>query len=135
MLNSTTIALAIARPCEEVYEFLLEPTNFSKWAFTGEVNMRHLGGQDWAVETSVGPRILRLARRNKFGVLDHFSMLAEGDAPHPIGMRVMVNGEGTELIYTCFQRATMGDSEFASMVEWITTDLMALKSLLEAHEE
>jgi len=135
MLNSRTIDIAIARPCEEVYEFLLDPMNFPKWAFTGDVNMRHLGGQDWAVETSVGPRILRLARRNALGVLDHFSMLDADDPPHPIGMRVIANQDGTELIYTCFQRASVSDSEFDSMVEWITTDLMALKSLLEAREE
>lgn len=135
MLTSRTFGIPIARPVDEVYEFLLEPTNFAKWAFVGDTQMRHLGGRDWLVETSVGTRILRLAERNAFGILDHFSLLTPDDTPHPIAMRVIANEGGTELAYTCFQRRDMSDEQWLSMIEWITADLLALKSLLEAGEE
>jgi len=135
MLNSYTFTLPIDRPLAVVYEFLLEPRNFAKWAFVGDVNMKHLGGQDWSVESSVGPRILRFAVRNDFGVLDHFAFLTPDSPPHPIAMRVVANGDGTELLYTSFQRPQMPDAEWRSMIEWVNTDLMALKSLLEAHQE
>jgi hypothetical protein len=135
MLNSRTFGIPIARPPDEVFEFLIEPTNFAKWAFVGDTQMRHLGGRDWEVETSVGTRILRFAEWNALGILDHFSLLTPDDTPHPIAMRVIANEGGTELSYTCFQRSGMTDEQWASMIEWITADLLALKSLLEAGEE
>ena len=135
MLNSKTTSLSIARPVEVVYEFLLEPTNFAKWAFVGDVAMRHLRGREWSVETSVGPRIVRFAERNGFGVLDHFILRHDGDTPHLIAMRVVPNGEGTELIYSYFQRRDVSDAEWHSTLEWIMADLLGLKSLLEARQE
>jgi len=131
MLDSETFGFAIARPFQEVYEFLLEPTNFAKWAFVGDVAMRHLGGRDWTMETSVGPRIIRFARRNGLGVLDHTALRHAGDAPHPTGMWLVANGAGSELIYTNYRRPGMGDAEWASLKDWLATDLLALQSLLE----
>ena len=46
-------------------------------------------------------------------------------------MRVMPNEEGTELVFTFYQRPGMSDEEFASAIEWVTTDFLTLKSLLE----
>lgn len=135
MLNSHTFSVQIDRPLDDVYEFLLKPTNFGKWVFAGDASMRHVGGRDWAVETSVGPRIIRFAERNSFGILDYFALLTPDSPPHPIPMRVVANGEGTELIYTSFQRPGMSEVEWNSVIEWVTVDLLALKSLLEAHQE
>lgn len=132
MYESETFGFAIARPLREVYEFLLEPTNFSRWAFVGDQKMRHLGGREWSVETSVGPRILGFAARNRFGILDHTARTAEGALPHPTGMWVVENGAGTELVYTNFRRPGMGEVEWASLKTWLVTDLLALQSLLEA---
>lgn len=131
MYNSRTIAISIARPVDEVFSFLIEPLNLPKWAFVGYATMRHLQGSDWEVETSIGRRILRLARWNRHGILDHYAMLNPGDEPLPIPMRVVANGEGTELLYTSYQRPGISDAEWQSTLEWITTDLMTLKSLLE----
>jgi hypothetical protein len=47
-------------------------------------------------------------------------------------MRVVPNEEGTELNFTFFAREGMDDAQFASAIEWITTDFLTLKSLLEA---
>ena len=132
MHQSETFGFAIARPLSEVYEFLLEPANFAKWAFVGEVDMRHLGGRDWSVETSVGPRIIRFAERNAHGVLDHFVLLHEGDVPHPTGMWVVANGAGTQMTYTNFRRDGVTDEQWESLKTWIQTDLLALQSLLES---
>jgi hypothetical protein len=131
MKQCETFGFAIARPVGEVYEFLLEPTNFPKWAFVGDVQMRHLGGRRWAVETSVGPRIIDFAERNDFGLLDHGILRSEGEAPHLTGMWVIENGAGTELVYTNFRREGMTDEEWSSVKTWIVTDLLALQSLLE----
>lgn len=132
MFERETFGFSIARPLAEVYEFLLEPTNFAKWAFVGDSAMRHLGGQDWAVETSVGPRIIRFATRNGFGVLDHAILRHEGDTPHPTGMRTVANGAGTELIYTNFKRHGWTEAEWTSAKHWVVSDLLALQSMLDA---
>ena len=135
MRNSKTFSISINRPVDEVYEFLLDPTNFLKWVFIGHGRMRHLKDRDWEVETTVGRRVLRFAERMPLGVLDHYALLSENAEPHPIPMRVVANGEGTELIYTSFQRDGQSDEQWSSMLEWVTTDLMTLKTLLEAHAE
>jgi uncharacterized protein YndB with AHSA1/START domain len=134
MYESETFGFSIARPLGEVYEFLLEPTNFPKWAFgDGAAPMRRIGKRDWAVETSVGPRIIRFAERNAHGVLDHEILRFEGDAPHPTGFWVVANGPGTEVVYTNFRREGMSSEEWASLKTWVATDLLALQSLLESH--
>ena len=135
MRNSKTFSISINRPVDEVYEFLLDPTNLLKWVFIGHGRMRHLKDRDWEVETTVGRRVLRFAERMPLGVLDHYALLSENAEPHPIPMRVVANGEGTELIYTSFQRPGMSELEWKSVIEWVTVDLLALKSLLEAHQE
>lgn len=135
MYNSRTVAIAIDRPVDDVFEFLIEPTNFAKWAFVGYAQMRHLRDRDWVVETSVGQRILRFPARNAYGILDHYALLSDGAEPHPIPMRVVANGDGTELIYTFYQRPGMSEVEWTSLIEWVSTDLMTLKSLLEGRRD
>ena len=91
MLDSESFAYAVARPLDEVYEFLLEPANYGKWAFVHDASMQHISARDFAVETTVGPRIVRFPARNDFGVLDPGLMKREGDAVHPFIRRK--NGE------------------------------------------
>jgi hypothetical protein len=131
MLDSETFAYAIARPLDEVCDFLLEPSNYGKWAFVHDAAMRHLHGRDWAVETTVGPRIVRFAAPNAFGVFDLGLMRAEDGLVHPAGVWAIANGAGTELIYTNFRWPGMSDLEWESAKSWITADYLALQSLLE----
>ena len=135
MYNSRTIAIAIQRPADEVFHFVLDPLNFMKWAFVGQSTMRHLRATDWEVETSVGRRILRLGKSNPNMILDHYSLRSEGDEPLPIPMRVVPNQEGSILIHTFFQRPELSDAEWESLIEWVTTDLMTLKTLLESRSD
>jgi hypothetical protein len=131
MAPARVVTFSIARPLREVYEFLLRPQNFASWAFVGDTQMSNLGDGDWAVETSVGPRILRFAERNRNFVLTHSARVAPGDTPSVIPMRLMANGDGTELIYVFLPRPSLSEAEWGSMIEWVTADLGALKSYLE----
>jgi uncharacterized protein YndB with AHSA1/START domain len=131
MLDTETFGYAIARPFAEVYEFLLDPKNYSKWASSLELPMRHLGGRDWAAETTVGSRIVRFPERNDFGVLDYGLMVAAGDPVHPAGLWAIASGAGTQLVYTNFRWPGMTDAAWASAKSWITADYLGLQSLLE----
>lgn len=132
MYESETVGFSIARPTHEVYEFLLEPTNFALWGFAGEADMRHLSGRDWETETSVGRRIIRFPGRNAFGVLDVLTYRESGGEPLPVGAWVVPNGAGTELVLTCFRHPLMEEAEWASFRSWLDSDFLALQSLLEA---
>lgn len=124
------ISVGIARPPGEVYEFLAEPENFPKWASGLGHSFRHVGGQDWLVETPAGSMTVRFSARNDKGILDHHVIPEAGEAIY-IPMRVFANGDGSEVVFCLFQRPGMSDDEFARDRDWVRQDLLALKRLLE----
>lgn len=130
LLASTVISLGIERPVEKVYPFLAEPRQFMKWAAITGNRLTRVGDNDWLADTAVGPRIMRFSVAEEFGVADQ-AMFAEGETPLTNPTRVVPNGDGTLLTYVCFQRPGMSDEKYASTIEWITSDLMVLKSLAE----
>jgi hypothetical protein len=130
MLGSTVIGLGIERPVADAYRFLIEPRNFTKWAALTGHRYEHIGGRDWVADTAAGTRIVRFGEPNGYGVVDH-AVFAEDETPLVNPMRVVANEEGTLLTYTCFQRPGMSAEKFASTVEWLTADLLTLKTVLE----
>jgi hypothetical protein len=73
---------------------------------------------------------IRFAEQNKFGVLDHEVVLESGvkiDNP----MRVIANGEGSEIFFTLIRQPDMTDEKFAEDARWVEKDLKILKALLE----
>jgi hypothetical protein len=128
--QSHTISIEIARPAKDVYEFLVEPRNFPKWVGGIEPGFTQIGPNEWSGEMAMGERIVRFCERNRFGVLDH-AMFAKGTEPMITPMRVVPNGDDCLLTFTFFRRGAMTDEQFASAVEWMTTDFLALRSLLE----
>jgi hypothetical protein len=130
MLMSRTISLPIERPSAEVYEFLLEPRNYPRWAAALGGGLEHVEGRDWRAETPYGPVTIRFAERNSYGVLDH-AVFGDGEEPMVRRMRVVANGEGAELLYTMFKREDVSTEAFESEVEWTATELAVLKTYLE----
>lgn len=130
MYSSKTINIPIARPVAEVYEFLLEPRNYPRWAASLGGRFENIGGRDWLAETPHGPVTIRFAERNGLGVLDH-AVFREGEEPTMRMMRVVPNGEGSELIYTIFKRDELSVEAFESEIEWTTTEMSVLKTYLE----
>jgi uncharacterized protein YndB with AHSA1/START domain len=130
MFESRIISLSIDRPVKEVFRFFSEPRNFAQWASLTGHRFEHRGGRDWLADTAAGPRIIRFIEPNEYGVLDH-AVFPEGEEPVFGPMRVVANEEGTLLTYSFFRRPDLSDEKFESTVEWITTDLMTAKTLLE----
>jgi hypothetical protein len=46
-------------------------------------------------------------------------------------MRVIANGEGSEVLFTLFRTAGMSDAQFAADAQWVERDLAELKRFLE----
>lgn len=131
MRRSHTISLQIDYPYDDAYRFLADPLNYGAWAAVDRDSYRPLGNGDWEGMTAFGKRHFRFTPPNAFGVLDH-AVFIPGEVPLWTPMRVMPNEEGTELSFTFYQRPGMSEAEFLSAIEWITTDFLTLKSLLEA---
>jgi uncharacterized protein YndB with AHSA1/START domain len=129
--RSHTLTFHIERPYEAVYEFLVDPRNYALWAAVEKDTFRQLEDGDWEAETEFGGKWnFRFTPANPFGVLDH-AAYQPGKPIMWMPMRAVANEEGTDLIVTFYQRPDASDEEFASAVEWITTDFLGLKSLLE----
>ena len=131
MFRSLTISISIARPHQEVYEFLAEPLNLPTWTVAIE-RMEHRRDNDWAATTPQGEIIIRYAARNKYGVLDYSVLRPDESDAYVIPIRVFANDDGAELTFTHYQRPDMSEELFNSEAEWIRADLLTLKTLLES---
>lgn len=132
MRRSHTLSVSIDRPFDEVYDYLSRPVNYQNWAGTVEPgSFRPLENGDWVAMTQDGERHHRFTPPNNFGVLDH-AIFVPGREMFYNPMRVTPNEAGTELTFTYYRREGVDDGQFISTVEWIQTDLLTLKSLLEA---
>lgn len=131
MRRSHTISVSIDRPYDETYAYLSKPSNYEHWAAMEPGTFKPLPDGDWHGDTPFGFRHFRFSPPNRYGVLDHAIFIPGGEILYT-PMRVVPNDEGTELTFTFFQRAGMDDAQFESAREWIMTDFLALKSLLEA---
>ncbi len=125
------ISISIGRPIEQVYGFLAEPRNFPKWAEGLGHSFRHIEGMTWAAETPMGLMRILFSEPNPYGVLDHAVIPDHGEPMHN-PMRVVANGNGSEVIFTLYKRPEMSDDDFARDSDWVASDLRRLKALLEA---
>ena len=127
--QSHVIHLSLSRSAADVYAWLARPRNYAQWAaVTGP--MTQIGPQDWGIDTPFGPRLVRFCEANTLGVLDH-AVYRAGEEPVMFPMWVVPNGEGCELIFVFFRRDDMTAEQFESSLEWINTDFLTLRSMLE----
>jgi len=132
MKRSRAVSVQIAKPFEEVYDFLATPTNFAKWGPVQDAEMVHAGGRDYLVQMPRGQVVMRFIEPNSHGVLDYW-MFPRGDVAGPVtSCRLVPNEEGCEFTVLWLQREGGDDVQFQSEVDWLTADLGVLKSLLEA---
>lgn len=127
--ESRTIGVAIARPPGEVYAFAAAPENLPRWA-SGLGTGGARDGDVWVSRMDVGQVRIRFAPRNDLGVLDHEVTLPDGTAvTNP--MRVVPNGEGSEVSFTLFRLPGVTAEAFQADAATVQGDLEVLKGLLE----
>lgn len=129
-MKSQTITVFIAAPADRVYAFASREENLPRWVPSFFLAVSR-DGEQWVVDTPLGKAVFAFAEKNPFGVLDHRIRLASGEEFfNP--MRVIANGEGSELIFTLFQSAGMSDQDFARDAAMVRSDLEVLRRLLES---
>ena len=76
---------------------------------------------------------VRITKRNDFGILDHYvKLLSSPNADEVfVPMRVVQNGDGSEVIFTVFQLAGMAEERYAEDIRMVEQDLKNLKSIVE----
>ncbi len=124
------IGVSIDRPAGEVHAFVSDPANLPRWAAGLSGSIEHVDGE-WFAESPMGRVRVAFVAPNPHGVLDHDVTLPSGQIlTNP--MRVVANGEGSELTFTLFRRPGMTGDEFEADAAAVTADLRALKNLLES---
>lgn len=128
-LPSQHLSISIDCSPERVYKFVADPTNLPQWASGLSQSIECIEGE-WIADSPMGRIKVKFAPSNDFGVLDHEVTLPSGVA-HYNPMRVLPNGNGSEVIFTLYQHSNVGDEALASDVKAILHDLKTLKSILE----
>ena len=126
--EARTLTVSIGRPPGDVYDYVSDPTNMPYWSFFDSVV--ESGGR-WLARSSAGEVFVSFVPANEYGVLDHTVELAP-DQEIRVPMRVIPNGEGSELIFTVIREVGGTDDEFEQDVSTVRKDLETLKNLLEA---
>ena len=124
-----TVSIGVERPPGAVYDYVRDPRNLPTWApsFAKSVRRR---GDGWVVETGLETLGFEFVAPNVLGVLDHRVTGARGlNSVNP--MRVIANGDGSEVLFTLFQEPGMPDGDFARGLDAVRSDLLALKRVLE----
>ncbi|WP_437193307.1 SRPBCC family protein [Planctomicrobium sp. SH527] len=128
-MNSRTISCSINRPAPEVYYFASNPENLPQWIKSFCLSVRRCE-DNWEMETPSGWIGIRFVPDNEFGVLDHTVTLPDGQSIlNP--MRVVTNGEGSEVMFTLFQLPGMSGEQFTKDASMVEADLLTLKCVLE----
>jgi hypothetical protein len=129
MMKSRTLTCSINRPPAAIYEFASNPENLPQWVRSFCLSVRKTG-DGWQMETPTGWVGIQFVPANDFGVLDHIVKLPDGQSVmNP--MRVVANGEGSEVMFTLFQLPGMSDEQFAQDAGMVEADLSTLKKVLE----
>ena len=78
----------------------------------------------------MGSIIVRYARPNLYGVIDHDVVLESGETFHnPV--RVLPHDDGAEVVFTLRRQDGMSDADFDRDSAAVLADLELLKNLLE----
>jgi hypothetical protein len=130
--ESRHISERIDRRSADVYDYTSDPANLPHWAPGLGRSVENIDGQ-WFVETDSGRVGFAFVERNPYGVLDHVVTLPSGEVIHN-PMRVIPNGEGSEVVFSLRRLPDMSDADFARDAGLVQADLTRLKRILEATE-
>ena len=96
----------------------------------GEARVAEKVDGQWVADSPMGRIVVAFAPGNDFGVLDHDVTLPSGQTIHN-PMRVIQDGEGSEVVFTLRRRPELTDAAFAADAEAVQADLRSLKQRLE----
>lgn len=127
----THISVSINRSTHDVYAYISNPLNLPYWASGLSTTLEKVG-DDWVSDSPMGKVTIHFADPNDFGVVDHTVTIPSGEIfSNP--MRVIPNGDGSELMFTLFHRKEMSEDDIAKDAATIKKDLLKVKEILETN--
>jgi hypothetical protein len=114
---------------DQVYAFASNPKDWPRWAEGLSDSIENVNGE-WIAESPMGTLKVQFTASNEFGVLDHRVTLASGETIYN-PMRVFPNNNGSEVVFTVYQRPHLSAETFAQDTAAVQRDLETLKRLLE----
>jgi hypothetical protein len=127
--RSKHVSVSINRSAYDVYAFASNPENLPQWAAGLSGSIRNISGE-WIADSPMGTIKVQFVDKNEFGILDHYVTLPSGKTVYN-PMRVFPNNDGSELIFTVYQRSGVSAEMFAEDANAVIEDLKTLKTLLE----
>lgn len=129
--ESVHVGVSIERSADEVYAYVIDPTNLSAWAVGLAASpLRQVAGE-WVADSPLGRVVVAFVAPNDLGVADHDVTLPSGETvTNP--MRIVANGNGCDVVFSVRRRPEMSDADFAADVDAVSRDLAALRSVMEA---
>jgi hypothetical protein len=124
------VTVSIARPPGDVYRFVANPENISRWAQGLASAALQREGDKWVADSPMGRVSIRFCDPNPYGVVDHDVTLPSGETVHN-PMRVLPNATGSEVVFSVFRREGVSDDKFEADARAVSRDLAALRTLLE----
>ena len=132
MLKSQTLSVQIRRPRAQVYAYLADPANLANWTMVeGGARVPEAGPLVWSFDGPRGKVLVHFTPLNDHFILD-YRLVMDGHTARAAYVRLLENGAGTELVHTSVQQPGIDDAQFDSEEEWMRSDLLVLKSLLDA---
>jgi len=126
------ISISINCVKEKVYEFASNPENFPDWLdFLKTISKK--SDTLWNAETDLGNIQIEFVAKNEFGIIDHIVTLPEGAKIKNV-LRVIENGDGSEVVFTLFRLPEKTEKEFNDDANLVAKDLKTLKNILEKNE-
>ena len=132
-MKSQTLSVTIAVPPERVYAFASNPENLPRWVPSFFESVALVDGE-WVAQSPLGRVVFEFVHDNDLGVLDQTVTLPSG-ARVTNPMRVIPNGDGSEILFTLIQYQGMTDQQFQEDAELVLSDLHTLRRLLESPDE
>lgn len=129
MPQSRVLTQQIDVPLEAAYGYAKAPAHFAEWAAGLATALRQTEA-GWVAETPEGTAKVRFSPPNAFGILDH-RVQFDGRPDIYIPLRMIENGDGTEVQLTLLRQPGMDDAMFEADAGMVAKDLQALKTLLE----
>lgn len=128
--RSRHLSIGIDRPISTVYDFAADPLNLPRWAAGLAGSRVEPVGEQWVTESPMGHVTFTFTARNDVGVLDHHVTLPSGESVYN-PLRVISDGDASEVVFTLRQRPGMTDEEFERDAAAVAEDLATLKSVVE----
>ena len=123
------ISISINCSQEKVYDFASNPANFPDWlAFLKAISKK--SDTIWSAETDLGNIEIEFVPKNEFGIIDHTVILPDGSKIKNV-LRVIENGDGSEVVFTLFRFAEKTEKEFNDDANLVAEDLKTIKNILE----